>query len=138
MSKKLTAMITPIVQKRDLDETLFRGHLKTMRRNYTRRRNVLSEQLVNPRLKRVNFRTFRNWKATVTYHETKDIQYVQRLLGHKSLKNTLVYTHLVDMDTDESYVVKVASSIEEFTSCLESGFEYITDYGEAKVLRKRK
>ena len=99
---------------------------------------MLSEQLVNPRLKRINFRTFRHWKATVTYHETKDILYVQRLLGHKSLKNTLVYTHLVDMDSDESYTVKVAESIEEFTALLESGFEYISDYGEAKVLRKRK
>ena len=138
MTEKLTAMITPIVQKRGLSESLFRGHLKTMRRNYTRRRNVLSEQLVNPRLKRINFRTFRHWKATVTYHETKDILFVQRLLGHKSLKNTLVYTHLVDMDSDESYVVKVASNIEEFTSLLESGFMYIVDYGDAKVLRKRK
>ena len=85
----------------------------------------------------MNF-TFRHWKATVTYYETKDILFVQRLLGHKSLKNTLVYTNLVDMDTDESYSVKVASSIEEFTSLLESGFMYIADYGEAKVLRKRK
>ena len=57
MSKKLTAMITPVTQKRGLDEPLFRGHLKTMRRNYTRRRNVLAEQLVNPRLRQVNFRT---------------------------------------------------------------------------------
>jgi integrase len=138
MSMKLTAMITPVVQKRGLDESLFRGHMKTMRRNYTRRRNVLSEQLVNPRLRQVNFRTFRHWKATVTYHETKDILFVQRLLGHKSLKNTLVYTHLVDLDCDETYVVKVASTLEEFTSLLESGFEYIADYGEAKVLRKRK
>jgi integrase len=138
MSKKLTSMITPVVRKRGLEESLFRGHLKTMRRNYTRRRNVLAEQLANPRLKKINFRTFRHWKATVTYHETKDILYVQRLLGHKSLKNTLVYTHLVDMDCDESYVVKVAENIEEFTALLESGFEYISDYGEAKVLRKRK
>ena len=65
MTEKLAAMITPLVQKRGLDEPLFRGHLKTMRRNYTRRRNVLSEQLVNLRLKLVNFRTFRHWKATV-------------------------------------------------------------------------
>ena len=138
MSEKLTAMMTPVAQKRGLDESLFRGHLKTMRRNFTRRRNVLSEQLVNPRLKRINFRTFRHWKATVTYHETKDILYVQRLLGHKSLKNTLVYTHLVDMESDEGFTVKVASTIEEFTTLLESGFEYIADYGDSKVLRKRK
>jgi integrase len=37
MTEKLMAMITPVAQKRGLDERLFRGHLKTMRRNYTRR-----------------------------------------------------------------------------------------------------
>jgi hypothetical protein len=42
------------------------------------------------------------------------------------------------MDFDESYVVKVASSIEEFTVLIESGFMYIADYGDAEVLRKRK
>jgi integrase len=137
MTEKLTAMITPVVQKRGLDESLFRGHLKTMRRNYTRRRNVLSEQLVNPRLKRINFRTFRHWKATVTYHETKDILYVQRLLGHKSLKNTLVYTHLIEFEDSDSYIVKVATNLNEFTKLLESGFEYITEYEGNKILRKR-
>ena len=66
------------------------------------------------------------------------MRYVQRLLGHKSLKNTLVYTHLVDMESDEGFTVKVASTIDEFTALLESGFEYISDYGESKVMRKRK
>ncbi|MFA9437989.1 MAG: hypothetical protein ACEROO_12900 [Candidatus Bathyarchaeota archaeon] len=42
------------------------------------------------------------------------------------------------MDCDESYVVKVASTIDEFTALLESGFEYVSDYSDAKVLRKRK
>ena len=60
---------------------------------------------------------------------------MQKLLGHKSLKNTLVYTHLVDIDTDESYVVKVASNIDEFTSLLKSGFEYIADYDYAIFAR---
>ena len=74
----------------------------------------------------------------MTYHRTKDILYVQRLLGHKSLKNTLVYTHLVDFGEEDNFTVKIVSSIEEFTGLLESGFEYVSDYGDAKVLRKRK
>ena len=72
------------------------------------------------------------------YHKTKDILYVKQLLGHKSLKNTLIYTHLVDFDEEDSYIVKIASNLEEFTTLLESGFEYISDYGECKVCRKRK
>ena len=72
------------------------------------------------------------------YHRTKDILYVKQLLGHKNIKNTLVYTHLVSFEEEDAFIVKVASSIEEFTELLESGFEYVSDYGDRKVLRKRK
>lgn len=63
---------------------------------------------------------------------------MKRMLGHKRIENTLVYTHLIDFEEDDAYVVKVASSIEEFTVLLESGFEYVSDYEGRKVLRKRK
>ena len=72
----------------------------------------------------------------MTYHEKKDILYVKQLLEHRELKNTFIYTHLMDFEDDDSYDIKVASDIDEFTSLLESEFEYITDYD--KVLRKRK
>ena len=72
------------------------------------------------------------------YHRTKDILYVKNLLGHKNIKNTLVYTHLVNFEQEDAYIVKVASNLEEFTGLLESGFEYVSDYGARKVLRKRK
>jgi hypothetical protein len=58
-------------------------------------------------------------------------------MGHRKINTTLRYTQLIEFKED-SFTVKVASSIEEFTGLLESGFEYIADYGEAKVLRKRK
>jgi len=72
------------------------------------------------------------------YHRTKDILFVKELLGHKNIQNTLVYTHLVSFEDDDAYTVRVASSIEEFTVLLESGFEYVSDYEGRKVLRKRK
>jgi len=58
-------------------------------------------------------------------------------MGHKRLNTTLRYTQLIDIKDDE-WIVKVASSLEEFTSLLESGFEYVSDYNIMKVLRKRK
>jgi len=53
--------------------------------------------------------------------------YVKELLGHKELINTLIYTHLVDFSGEDSYSVKVALTIEEFTKLLEQGFEYVSD-----------
>ena len=72
------------------------------------------------------------------YHKTKDILYVKELLGHRNIKNTLVYTHPLSFEDDDAYVVKVASNLEQFTQLLESGFEYVSDYEGKKILRKIK
>ena len=60
-----------------------------------------------------------------------------KLLGHKNIKNTLIYTQLIDIHNDE-YIIKVSQSIEEDTAFLESGFEYVTDRDGDKIYRKRK
>jgi len=71
------------------------------------------------------------------YHRTKDILHVMQLLGHKSIKNTLVYTHLVDFGGDE-FVCKVAKSVDEAEALVESGFDYVTDVDGMRLFRKRK
>jgi hypothetical protein len=45
---------------------------------------------------------------------------------------------LIDFEEDNGFTVKVASSLEEFTNLLESGFEYVSDYEGLKICRKRK
>jgi len=71
------------------------------------------------------------------YHKTKDILHVKRLLGHKNIQNTLIYTHLVDFKSDE-WVCKVAQTLEEAVELVEAGFEYVTEIEEKKIFRKRK
>ena len=72
------------------------------------------------------------------YHKTKDILHVKTVLGHKNIKNTLVYTHLIDFKADE-YITKIAKDAEEACNLIESGFEYIlTTPDELMVFRKRK
>ena len=60
-----------------------------------------------------------------------------QLLGHKNIRNTLVYTHLVNFES-EDYVCKVAKTVEEAKVLVESGFDYVTDVEAYKLFRKRK
>jgi hypothetical protein len=71
------------------------------------------------------------------YHKTKDILHVMQLLGHKDIRNTLVYTHLVNLQNDE-WVCRVATSKEERVSLIESGFTFVAKEGDQWYFRKRK
>jgi len=46
------------------------------------------------------------------YQRTKDILYVMRMLGHKSIQNTLVYTQMVQFKNEE-YCSATTSTIED-------------------------
>jgi hypothetical protein len=71
------------------------------------------------------------------YHHIKDILHVMNVLGHKNIKNTLVYTHLINVQNDE-YVSKVAWNLQEACKLSEAGSDYVTDMEGAKIFRKRK
>lgn len=60
-----------------------------------------------------------------------------RVLGHKNINNTLVYTHLVDFQ-DDDYASMVAENVEEACKLVEAGFEYVCDMGGVKIFRKHK
>jgi integrase len=130
-------MISIISYGKNLNDKLWKSSAKSIRRTYGRIRNIASKKLSNPNLKRITMKTFRHFKATMEYHKTKDILHVQRILGHKNIQNTLVYTHLVNFESDE-WICKVATTIDEVRILIESGFEYVTDYEGKKIFRKRK
>ncbi len=73
------------------------------------------------------------------YHKTKDILHVKRLLGHKKIENTEIYTHLINFESDE-WNVATASTLVEETKLLEAGFQYVrySDKDELAIYRKRK
>jgi integrase len=110
---------------------------KTIQKNFQEQRKRIAAKLRNPRIQRISFLTLRHWKGTMEYHKTKDILHVMRILGHKNIKNTLVYTHLVNFEEDE-YVSKAAWTLEETQKLVEAGFEYVCDVEGAKLFRKRK
>jgi integrase len=97
----------------------------------------MSEKLGNPRLLRIHFHTLRHWKATMEYHRTKDILCVMKLLGHKNIANTLIYTQLVEFEGDE-YHSAIANNVEEAQKLIEAGFEYVCSHRDEILFRKRK
>ncbi|UCE96817.1 MAG: site-specific integrase [Candidatus Bathyarchaeota archaeon] len=116
---------------------VFAKSLKSQRRLFNKQRKKISGKLQNPRLAKISFHTLRHWKATTEYPKTKDILHVMRLLGHKNINNTLIYTQLIDLRDDE-FVSKVAKTVAEACELVEAGFEYVTDIDGLKIFRKRK
>ncbi len=72
------------------------------------------------------------------YHRTKDILKVMKLLGHKSIANTLIYTQLVEFEDDDKYCTATAQSVEEARALLEAGFEFVVSKDDVMIFRKRK
>lgn len=74
------------------------------------------------------------------YHQTKDMYYVMQRLGHKSIKNTLLYVQLEEalFQGEQDFISKVAKTEKEVRSLVKAGFEYVTDFDVVKLFRKRK
>jgi len=137
VSEKCINMINRLPRKK---ETIFKN-LNTINSSFNLQRKRIAAKLNNPRILKISFHTFRHWRATMEYHKTKDILYVKELLGHKDIKNTMIYITIektLFKESNDEFTVKVASSLEEFVKLLEVGFEYVGDYEGKKVLRKRK
>jgi integrase len=111
--------------------------LKSIQKRFQEQRRKIAAKLKNPRLLKITFTTLRHWKATMEYYKTKDILHVMKMLGHKNIKNTLIYTHLVNFE-DNEFICKAAWTLEEASRLVEAGFEYVCDVEGAKLFRKRK
>lgn len=138
ISDRLLGMLKPLSNEEG--EFIFGGRQlqNSFAAYYRQQRTDLAAKLVNPRLKRITFHTFRHWKATMEYHKTKDILHVMQLLGHKSIKNTLLYTHLVTFEGESEFMCKAAETPKEVVELIEAGFEYVCDMNNTKLFRKKK
>lgn len=137
MSGKLLGMLGKLPSIK-MGERIFTHYknLNSLMRSFERQRKRIANNLANPRLLKISFHTLRHWKATMEYHKTKDILHVMRLLGHKNINNTLIYTQLVKFESDE-FICKVAKTPEEIAKLIEAGFEYVCEHEGLKFFRKR-
>jgi integrase len=125
---------TYVFHSPEIDAGISQDHF---RRVFNRQRLKVAEKLENPRIKLISFKTLRHFKATMFYHQTRDILATMQLLGHRNIRNTLVYTHLLNSKSDE-FVSKVAKTVKEAQELVEAGFDYVCDVEGYKLFRKRK
>ena len=140
LSDKLIAMIKRIPRER---ETVWPGTQLTLmhlRQSYYNQRKRLAAKLENPNIAKITLHTFRHFYASKLYHNTKDILLVKERLGHRNIKNTMVYTSLVEWEEADQYTVRRPGTTKEEDQLIESGFEYVRydDKLDVPIYRKRK
>jgi integrase len=92
ISGKLVSILNMIPKR---TETVWPGDRRTLQQfrvGYIRTRNKIAFNLQNPRIREIKLHTLRHYFATMEYHKTKNILHVQERLGHKDIKNTMIYT----------------------------------------------
>jgi integrase len=133
VTPKLIAMLHSLPRKR---QTIF-AHKSQLSHQFYIQRKRLAHKLKNPRLKLIGLHSIRHWHATMEYHKTKNLLHVQQRLGHKNIQNTIIYTHLVSLESDE-YHTATAKTVKETCKLIEAGFEYVCETNGFQVFRKRK
>lgn len=110
---------------------------KSLQSSWSKLRNKLAKRYEKPEIKQIRLYDLRHFFGTMLYHKTKDIVHVQRKMGHRSLKNTLIYIDLVDFSNEE-YISKVAQTPEAIQELIEAGFEYVCQKEGLAFFRNRK
>jgi site-specific recombinase XerD len=64
---------------------------RRMRKNFDWSKNHIAGKTANKDLKEIKLHTFRHFYATKLYLQTRDIRYVQKKLGHRSITSTTIY-----------------------------------------------
>ena len=72
-----------------------KGRYHHFSEGFRRHRKKIAFKLGEQNILRITFKSLRHFKGTMEYRKTKDILHVKRILGHKKINNTLVYTHLM-------------------------------------------
>ena len=140
ISPKLIVMLQSMPKKSD--RIFGQVHSKTPIISLARQRRKIAKKLANPRIAKIHFHLIRHWVGTMEYHKTHDLVHVQRLLGHRSILNTMMYINLEQaiFEASDEYIVKRPKTAQEEDKLIGVGFEYVRfDSKEnTPVYRKRK
>jgi len=139
LKNETLALLTTYVKSKEfgLNDRVFPSG-SVISNTYERLKASVAKKLNAPELKKIRLYDLRHYYATMLYYKTKDILLVKEKLGHRNINNTLVYTHLVSFNDKEEYFSATAKTLEEAKKRIEQGFEYVTEFDNVKLFRKRK
>ena len=105
LKSKTLDMLKHYILKKGLNQNsgLFPTNPDYIGDSYRRLRNALADKLQDPTIKQIRLYDFRHHYASMLYHKTKDLLLVKVKLGHKDLRQTLLYTQLVETMQDDEY-----------------------------------
>jgi integrase len=137
IKKETLAMLKRYISEHSLSPMDYLWNSNRVKQNWSRLKTSVAKKLGEPQLLQIRLYDLRHFAGSMTYYRTKDIIYTMRFLGHKNLKNTMRYVHLIDFNKDE-YHVSAAKTVEDACQLLEHGFEFVCDMDGVRVFRKRK
>jgi len=143
ITEKTLHMLTEYLARtnKKANETIFSNWRPVDYGKYFRTtRNRVAKEMSDQSIKGIRLYDLRHYFATMLYHRTKDILFVKQQLGHKNIETTLIYTQLLQFESQDNYTCKIAQNVEQATKLIEVGFEYVTgEYNDGgKIFRKRK
>jgi integrase len=119
ISDKLISMLNMLPKK---SERIFPNNPRSLENRFRTVRKRTALKLNNPRLMEIHFHTIRHWRATILYHQTKDILHVKEFLGHRSLNSTLTYINieraLSTAETTQNSMLKPHKNQKKSKPCL--------------------
>ncbi len=110
VSNRLLSMIDALPKK---DDRVFPTSYSNMLHRFVTMRKRTAEIHQNPRLLAVDFTAFRTWAGTmIAYHSNGNVLLVQKLLGHKQIKNTMKYIGKINFQ-NQDFETTSASTVED-------------------------
>jgi len=97
---------------------------RRMRKNFHWARGHLAAKTANKEFLKIHLHTFRHFFATKLYLQTRDIRYVQKKLGHRSITSTTIYENSEPNQDVETYTVKAVTTQEEAEKLMTLGYEF--------------
>jgi integrase len=128
VSGRLIAMIDALPRK---DERVFPTTYPAILRKYIAVRKRTAELQKNPRLLAIDFTAFRTWAGTKIAYETNgNVLIVQKMLGHRQIKNTMKYISRNIQFRNEDFETTAVITIEDVLKLGQAGW---TKYDEVVI-----